>query len=98
MFNQKNNKENAGHSFSFATSYHNRSSKDFFCYRSLEGDYGTTTVLDYESMNNVSLCKKPNCKHNNDDCVIKRLNGNEPMFGEEYIYYFHVQLGLNLIC
>ena len=56
--------------YSFGTSYYNRSSSDFFCYRSLEGDYGTTAILDYESMKNVPLCNKPNCTHNKNDCVI----------------------------
>jgi len=39
-------------------------------------------------MNEIPLCSKPNCNHHGNDCVLKRLNGNVPMFGENCIYYF----------
>lgn len=73
---------------SFASGYHNRSSDRFFCYRAPVGEFGRTTMLDYESMNEVPLCSKPNCNHRSNDCIVKRLNGNVPMFGENCIYYF----------
>ncbi|MCR4759957.1 MAG: hypothetical protein K5705_06765 [Oscillospiraceae bacterium] len=71
--------------YSFADTYQNHSAKDYYCYRSLEGE---TMVMDYESMKNASLCSKPNCNHSGDACIVHRLNGDNPMFGENCAYYF----------
>ncbi len=73
---------------SYTNSYHNSSAKNFFCYKSLEGEKGETSVLDYESMNSISLCNKPNCKHKDKGCIVKRLDGNVPVFAENCAYYF----------
>ena len=70
---------------SYADSYGNKSSKDFYCFKSLQN---TTDVLNYDSMNVVSLCSKPNCKHYGSDCIVKRLDGNDPVFSESLAYYF----------
>lgn len=45
-------------------------------------------MLDYDSMNTSLLCTKPNCSHTGDDCIVKRLNGNVPVFCDDYAYYF----------
>lgn len=60
-------------------------SDTFFCYRTMENQ---TALLDYESMKTVSLCSKPNCSHTGDDCIMKRLGGNIPVFGDNCVYYF----------
>ena len=70
---------------SFASAYRNQSAADYFCYKTEED---ITNILDYESMNNVPLCNKPNCNHKNKDCIVRCLDGNVPMFGEQCAYYF----------
>ena len=70
---------------SYASAYRNRSSEDFFCYKTKEY---ITNILDYESMNNAPLCNKPNCNHKTKDCIVRRLDGNVPVFGEHCAYYF----------
>ncbi len=57
----------------------------FCCYRTKDRQ---TAVLDYDSMNTSLLCTKPNCNHTGDDCIVKRLNGNIPVFGDHCAYYF----------
>ena len=57
----------------------------FYCYRTKDQQ---TAVLDYDSMNTSLLCTKPNCNHTGDDCIVKRLNGNIPVFGDNCAYYF----------
>ena len=71
--------------YSFATTYHNRSSSDFFCYKTANN---LTHTLDYETMRDAALCNKPNCKHTATDCFMKRLNGQVPVFDGERAYYF----------
>ena len=70
---------------SYANSHLNCSSAEFLCFKTLER---MTNILDYESMNNVSLCSKPNCNHKAKDCIVKRLDGHVPVFGEQCAYYF----------
>ena len=70
--------------YSFATGAENISDT-FYCYRTKDRQ---TAVLDYDSMNTSLLCTKPNCSHTGDDCIVKRLNGNVPMFDENSAYYF----------
>ena len=70
---------------SYANSYRNCSAADFYCYKTEEN---VTNILDYESMNIVSLCNKPNCNHKAKDCIVKRLDGNVPVFREQCAYYF----------
>ena len=60
-------------------------SDTFFCYRTGERQ---TSVLNYESMKTASLCNKPNCSHTGDGCIVKRLDGNIPVFGDKCAYYF----------
>ena len=71
-------------SYSFATGAE-CISDTFYCYRTRERQ---TEVLDYSTLNKTLLCNKPNCNHTGDDCLIKRLNGNVPVFGENCAYYF----------
>ncbi len=49
---------------------------------------GKTVVLDYETMQQTSLCSKPNCLHTGEDCIVKRLNGHAPVFSGNRAYYF----------
>ena len=55
----------------------------FGCY-----DEGKTVVLDYETMQQSSLCSKPNCMHTGEDCIEKRLHGHAPVFSGNRAYYF----------
>lgn len=48
---------------------------------SFNGSYHAK-VLDYETMESVSLCNKPNCSHQSTDCIIKRLGYNLPVFDD----------------
>lgn len=57
----------------------------FFCYRTQDKQ---TALLDYDSMKTTLLCSKPNCTHNGEDCIVKRLNGTVPVFGDKCAYYF----------
>ena len=59
--------------------------KSLYCYRDLSGHI---SLLDYDSMKTAPLCKKPNCRHTEDDCIVHRLNGQVPVFGENCAYYF----------
>ena len=70
--------------YSFASMFFN-TTDTAHCFRSLENQ---TTILDYETMETSSLCNKPNCKHDKDDCINHRLNGNIPMFSGTDAYYF----------
>jgi|GEM_PF-2696654 len=45
-------------------------------------------VLDYETMEHIPLCRRPNCKHNDPNCLIQRLNGRVPVFEADKAYYF----------
>ena len=49
---------------------------------------GLVKRLDYNSMQDVPLCNKPNCRHTADDCILKRLNGKVPVFAGSKAYYF----------
>ena len=46
------------------------------------------TVLDYETMKTLPLCNRTNCKHDKDDCISHRLNGNIPLISGTSLYYF----------
>lgn len=69
---------------SFASMYWN-TTDTYHCYKSLNNQ---TEVLDYETMQVSSLCSKPNCNHNDLDCIVRRLNGNIPMLSGTNAYYF----------
>lgn len=45
-------------------------------------------ILDYGTMQDVSLCSKPNCTHKTTDCIVNRLGDNVPVFGDGKAYYF----------
>ena len=70
---------------SFSDIFHNFSEKDYCIYMSTEGK---TEILNYNNLENASLCSKPNCKHNGNDCVLNRLNGTIPVLDDGYAYYF----------
>lgn len=70
---------------SFADTYQNLSEENFYSFKSVEG---RTMILDYESMSLSALCSKPNCHHTGGDCILHRLSGNNPMFSDNYAYYF----------
>ncbi len=82
---QRREEQDASPGDSYASAYFNRSAADYFCYKTEED---ITNILDYESMSNVPLCNKPNCNHKNKDCIVRRLDGNVPMFGQQCAYYF----------
>lgn len=69
---------------SFASTFYNTTDTAHF-FRSLDGQ---TRILDFETMENVLLCNKPNCNHKSNDCIVNRLNGNVPMFSGTDTYYF----------
>lgn len=45
-------------------------------------------VLDYETMEHVPLCRRPNCSHRDPDCLMQRIGGNVPVFDGDKAYYF----------
>ena len=49
---------------------------------------GLVNRLDYNSMQDVPLCNKPNCRHTADDCILNRLDGKVPVFAGSAAYYF----------
>lgn len=69
---------------SFASVFSNTT--DFAHY--FRSEDNQTTVLDYETMKTSLLCNKPNCKHDRNDCISHRLNGNLPLFSGTNLYYF----------
>ena len=72
--------------YSFGNAFDKTNITDSFCcYHDMEG---RAAILDYESMKTAPLCKKPNCRHTGDDCIVHRLNGQIPVFGDNCAYYF----------
>lgn len=47
----------------------------------------TTMFLDFDTMEKAPLCAKPNCTHDNSECIAKTV-GDTPVFYNDYIYYF----------
>ena len=45
-------------------------------------------ILDYGTMQDVTLCSKPNCTHKTADCILHRLGDNVPVFGDGKAYFF----------
>lgn len=45
-------------------------------------------LLDFETMQHALLCNKPNCRHQDDDCIMQRLNGIAPVFSGHSMFYF----------
>lgn len=72
--------------YSFGNAFDKTNITDSFCcYHDMNG---RTAVLDYESMETSLLCKKPNCRHTGNECIIHRLNGQISVFYENCAYYF----------
>ena len=49
---------------------------------------GLVRRLDYDSMQDMLLCNKPNCTHAEKDCAENCLNGKVPIFADNCAYYF----------
>ncbi len=49
--------------------------------------------LDYETMESTVLCSKPNCTHNNNECVAKNI-GTCPIITQDGIYFFKSNYGV----
>ncbi len=43
--------------------------------------------LDFESMQGIPLCNKPNCTHKDDNCL-SNICGNTPIIYNDFVYYF----------
>lgn len=50
--------------------------------------------LDFNTMKSTILCNRPNCKHDNPECVA-RIIGNAPIIFDEYLYFFDVKDGID---
>lgn len=50
--------------------------------------------LDYNTMKKTFVCAKPNCSHNNSECVAKII-GKTPLLVEDGIYFFRYKNGIN---
>lgn len=61
---------------------------EMLVYKTLANEKWNIKVLNYETMEKSSLCNKPNCTHNQLDCIVQRLDGNIPVFGAGKAYYF----------
>ena len=51
-----------------------------------DGSKNTVSWLDFETMESVVLCSKPNCTHNNSECIARRV-GDCPVIYNGYIYF-----------
>ena len=71
---------------SFSNSYYS-SDPNAFIYLSLKSD-GLVSHVDFETMQDVPLCGKPNCRHTSDDCILNRLGHKVPVFAGSSAYYF----------
>ena len=49
---------------------------------------GMVKRLDFDSMQDVLLCNKPNCRHTTDDCIESHIKQNTPVFSGNSAYYF----------
>lgn len=49
---------------------------------------GSVKHLDFDSMQDVPLCDKPNCTHTTPDCILTRFGANVPLIAENCAYYF----------
>lgn len=58
-----------------------------FFYISPNND-GLVNRVDFETMQNLPLCNKPNCRHTSDDCILNRLGHKVPVFAGSLAYYF----------
>lgn len=72
---------------SFSDWFYNRSDT-MLVYKVSSMTGSTIKLLDYESMEDVSLCSKPNCTHKETDCIVNRLGDSVPVFGDGKAYYF----------
>ena len=78
---------NHPHDFSgdaFTDRFNVRSQSAFY-YMNFEG---LTFRLDYDSMQSVPLCNKPNCRHTTSDCIMKKFIGGAPLIADNCAYYF----------
>ncbi len=57
------------------------------------GNGTLSEFLSYETMESTVLCSKPNCNHNNDECVAKNI-GACPMITQDGIYFFKSNYGV----
>ncbi len=97
------NKNNAGTSTSISDEnvIETGSQNYYLCYNSnlydsgmIFGEYdGVKRYLDFETMNETTLCTLPNCNHNTTDCVAIIIS-NTPIIYNDYIYYFFVKHGV----
>ncbi len=71
---------------SFSNSYYS-SYPNSFIYLSPNND-GLVSRVDFETMQNLPLCNKPNCRHTSDDCILNRLRHKVPVFAGSSAYYF----------
>ena len=72
---------------SYSDWFYNRSDT-MLVYKASSMAGSSVRLLDYESMEDVSLCNKPNCTHKTTDCIVNRLGDNVPVFGDGKAYYF----------
>ena len=72
---------------SYSDWFYNRSDT-MLVYKASSMGGSSVRLLDYESMEDVSLCNKPNCTHKTTDCIVNRLGDNVPVFGNGKAYYF----------
>ncbi|MDE6035467.1 MAG: hypothetical protein K2G36_06115 [Ruminococcus sp.] len=53
----------------------------------------TEMFLDFDSMEKASLCAVPNCNHMTSSCLAKSMGRYEPIFYNDYIYFFSTNGG-----
>lgn len=72
---------------SFTDGWYNRS-KEMLVYKIHAVSGFHTRILDYKTMEDVSICNKPNCTHTQADCIVRRLGDEMPVLCDGKAYYF----------
>ena len=81
------------------------SGKELICVNSIDNIYSEGAITqsynslkhmyyDFEKMDKVVLCSKPNCMHNNGECI-SNIVGDCPVLYNGYVYFFNSVSGVN---